>query len=243
MGPLEDFSDERWKAWCIHCGATTWDAPFNEDHVPSRALLDRPLPDYPPTVAICAACNNRLSVDEEYLRVFLCCVMSGTCDPDELERRGHDKVARALRRNGRLAAEMRAARTEPAHFDEPAIVTWNPDLSRLIPPLLKNARGHFMYEMGEPPDGDPVHVGAVPLACLTPEQRVSFEAVSLGSAWPEVGSRLMQRVAIPLDRRSGARPWSGWIEVQSNVYRYAIHELSAVRLVIREYLAFEAVWG
>lgn len=242
MGPLEDYSDDRWKAWCIHCGATAWDADFSEDHVPSKALLDRPLPEYPPTVAICAACNNRLSVDEEYLRVFLCCAMSGTCDPDELDQLGHDKVARALRRNGRLLAEMRTARTELRHSDESATVTWRPDLSRLIPPLLKNARGHFMYEMGEPPEGEPAHLAVVPLACLTPEQRRAFETVSLGEAWPEVGSRLLQRVAIPLDARTGAQPWSGWIEVQPDVYRYAIHELSAVRLVIREYLAFEAIW-
>lgn len=239
MEGIDDFSDRRLKGWCIHCGASASGAEFTLDHVPSRSLLDRPLPDYAPTVPICGDCNNRLSRDEEYLRVFLTCVLEGTCEPDELR---DEKVARALRRNPRLAAEMRAARAEPGLFDDGRTATWRPDLSRLIPPLVKNARGHFMYELGEAPDGEPVSAVAAPLTALTAEQRAGFEAVSLGAAWPEVGSRMMTRVAWLTTGGEGPDMEDGWIVVQPDVYRYAIHEYRAVRMVLREYLAFEAVW-
>ena len=33
-----------------------------------------------------------------------------------------------------------------------------------------------------------------------------------------------------------------WIKVQNGIYRYAVDELSRVRIVLREYLAAEVAW-
>jgi hypothetical protein len=39
MENIEEFVDERNKAWCIYCGAWLTDVTTNEDHVPSKSLL------------------------------------------------------------------------------------------------------------------------------------------------------------------------------------------------------------
>ena len=89
---IEEFVDERQKAWCIYCGALLAAAETNKDHVPSKALLLKPHPENLPVVQVCTACNSDFSVDEEYLFLFLRCVLAGTTDPA-----GHNdaRVARA----------------------------------------------------------------------------------------------------------------------------------------------------
>ena len=60
-----------------------------------------------------------------------------------------------------------------------------------------------------------------------------------GLNWPEVGSRSMQRMAI------GEGQFGGWVEVQRDVYRYAVMqtpEQILVRTVLRDYLATEVSW-
>jgi hypothetical protein len=41
MEYIEDFSDERLKAWCIQCGAPATEVELTRDHVPSKSLLSR----------------------------------------------------------------------------------------------------------------------------------------------------------------------------------------------------------
>jgi len=81
LEPIEDFTDERHKAWCIHCTATLAGIETNWDHVPTKSLLDRPLPAHVPQVEICRSCNTGFSLDEEYLVTFLSCVLSGSTEP------------------------------------------------------------------------------------------------------------------------------------------------------------------
>lgn len=235
MDYIHPCSDTRHDAWCIHCGkAKDESTAFTRDHLPTKSLLDQSLPKNLPTLDICGQCNNSLSQDEEYLRLILTCVLEGTCEPDELQ---DQKAARALRRNGQLLEQLRSAKTEYQTLGGQQQVVWQPDESRLLPPLIKNARGHFKYELAERAEGDPSSAVAIPLISLEADARSAFEAVSIGNGWPEVGSRMMNRMI------TGIGLSDGWIVVQPGVYRYAIHEYSAVRIVIREYLAFEAVWN
>lgn len=230
MDYIEPFADFRHALTCIHCGAPKDGRSFTRDHLPTKSLLDRPFPANLATLDICSPCNNELSRDEEYLKVLLACIFAGTCEPEQ-----HDdpQVARALGRNGPLLASMRDAR----NTDLTGRVIWQPDFDRLLPPLIKNARGHFAYELAERPDCDPSVANAASLQSLDQSARAAFETVSVGSAWPEVGSRMLDRLV------SGRDFSDGWIVVQPGVYRYAIQECSAVRIVIREYLAFEAIWN
>ena len=230
---LDQFSDLRHRGWCIHCGTAKGSCSFTRDHVPSKSLLDRPFPEELPVLDICGPCNNKFSADEEYLKILLACVFEGTCEPAELQ---DEKVGRALARNATLLADIRQARSEIEALDGKREIIWKPDYERLAPPLLKNAKGHYFYEMGEPIEGDPMQMGIAPLQTLDSKIRSNFEAASIGPGWPEVGSRMMNRLL------SGVDMEGGWVVVQPDVYRFAIHEHRAVRIVIREYLAFEAVW-
>lgn len=43
MREIEDFTDDRLKAWCIHCGDAIADVESNRDHVPTKSLLTKTL--------------------------------------------------------------------------------------------------------------------------------------------------------------------------------------------------------
>ena len=241
MERLEDCSDERNRAMCIHCWVGLNSGNANEDHVPSKCLLDRPLPDYPPTVMICAACNASFSRDEEYLCVFLAAVISGDVDPDPSLFRS---AAASLKRSPGLRERIRRAQSQQLSLSGKSEILWYPELDRVNRVIVKNARGHVHHELGEPVAGAPSRVACWPVSGMSIGQRNTFERVSLGSGspvagWPEVGSRMMQRLA-------GVAPLAdGWIEVQGGVYRYAVIQDSTelvVRSLIRDYLATEVAW-
>ncbi len=85
---------------------------------------------------------------------------------------------------------------------------------------------------------------AAPLHTLSCEARSHFEKAPSSSAWPEVGTRAMQRMAISMGE--DAIIYSGWIEVQEGQYRYfafAEGEPVLVRIVIGGYQASEVIWG
>ena len=75
MYQINEFVDERQKAWCIQCRAGIGEVDTSRDHVPSKALLRKPYPDNLPVVNICVECNNGFSEDEEYLHLFLQCAL------------------------------------------------------------------------------------------------------------------------------------------------------------------------
>jgi hypothetical protein len=107
--------------------------------------------------------------------------------------------------------------------------------------ILKNARGHAYFELGEPMLDEPVHVRIRPFETLTPAEREEFETLGEQSEfalWPEVGSRMMTRLLTGEDL-SGP-----WVAVQEGVYRYAVSQGGGVlvRAVLSEYLATEVYW-
>ena len=64
MDPRKLFVDERMTGMCVYCGGQ----PDTRDHVPSRVLLDDPLPDNLPVVDACRACNESFSRTKSTLR-------------------------------------------------------------------------------------------------------------------------------------------------------------------------------
>ena len=236
MEPLKDYSDARNRGFCIHCGVGLDSRNATKDHVPSKCLLDRPLPDNPPAVTICAECNESFSRDEEYLCVLLAAVISGDANPDPSV---FPSAAASIKHSSGLRERItRAQRHQLPLFGE-AEILWEAELDRVNRVIVKNARGHALHELSEPVAGLPSRIACQPVNLLTVEQRSAFERISLGSLWPEVGSRMMQRVA-------GVAPLAnGWIEVQEGVYRYAVVQDPdgvLVRTLIRDHLATEVAW-
>ena len=187
-----DYSDVRDRVMCTHCGVGLDPGNANKDHVPSRCLLDRPLPDNLPTVAICTSCNVSFAKDEEYCFVFLAAVLSGDADPNPSRFRS---AASAIERSPRLRERIaRAQRHQLPLWGEPETL-WQPELDRFDRVIIKNARGHVLHELGEPVSGLPSRVMYWPISRMSADHRDTFEFVSLGTVWPEVGSRMMQRIA------------------------------------------------
>lgn len=227
------FVDERLLGVCAYCGGT----PDTRDHVPSRFFLDDPLPDNLPVVAACAACNQRFSLDEEYLACFLECVLVGSSDIKRVRR---EKVRRALSRNSRLAERIRSA----ARIDDNGALGWVPENNRVRNIVVKLARGHAAYELSVTQLDEPDEVDFFPLPVISECDRRAFENAGAGKArpWPEVGSRAFLRAC-------GAEPYTDqdgpWVVVQPGRYRYSVDQHGGVRVqfVLAEYLACIVDWA
>jgi hypothetical protein len=235
MRHFECFGDERNKGFCVHCGGPD----ETRDHVPSKVLLDEPLPANVFVSPACFSCNNGLAPDEEYVAALIECVIAGEVDPAKI---GRPKIASTLATSVRLADRLRKARRiENGH------PVFDVEQDRLRNVVMKLARGHAAYELNDPKHGeDPDHFWVRPLTAMTPAQRDEFEDhadpnnIQMG-LWPEVGSRMMNRLLI-VDNSAVFE--EGWLTVQEGRYRYKLnwHAGLDVRIVIREFLACQVVW-
>lgn len=237
MESLSDFSDQRQKVWCIHCGQWLGNVETNVDHVPTKALLREPYPPNLPVVRVCKPCNCSFSPDEAYLSAFLGSVLVGSTDPDvQLS----PSAGRILRHSQKLRMDIeRSKRTNLTLFGKPELV-WEADVERVRRVILKNARGHVLFEYGEPMLGPPTSIWFRPLMTLSDEERIDFESPPDGTCalWPEVGSRMMPRLVEGQDLRGA------WVIVQDGVYRYSLSIEGGIRVktILGEYLATEVCW-
>ncbi len=243
MEHIEDFSDERHKAWCIQCGKTlsSVKGESNKDHVPSQCMLDKEAPDNLPEVRICRECNTGFSSDEEYFVAFLGSVISGSADP---KGQAFKRSERILASNRKIQQAVESSLTVEKDAAGNERVVFMPDMERILRVIVKNARGHVYFEHGQPVFGEPDHVAAVPLELLSKDQADAFLNVDHGNAWPEVGSRMMERLAQTAFWGHDPDFVDGWVIVQPDVYRYTAIDDGrfVVRMIIREYLAAEVIW-
>ena len=238
MQRIEEFSDERQRSWCIHCARPLAGLETNEDHVPSKSLLTKPRPHHLPVVRICRACNTSFSLDEQYVVTLLSSVLAGSTEP---EKQPNASAARALAESPALRARIERSRTEYVTLRGETRILWKPDIDRIGRVALKNARGHAYFEYGEPMLDEPTHLWALPLESMTATERRDFEGLSdEGSlaSWPEVGSRMMTRLA------TGEDMVGQWVVVQEGVCRYSVQQHGGLRVrsVLFEYLATEVQW-
>ncbi len=251
MLELEDFSDNRLKQWCIHCNRAIASIEVNRDHVPSKLFLSKKMRergaeydkkgvkpyDYLPQVIICKRCNSGFSRDEVYLLCVLQAVFAGTLYPDP---KVNKEAYHLLRSNRDIVKLLKYGPDGQIPLfsgeNEPFVLYPDPDRIRRV--ILKNARGHAYHELSEAL-GEPTIVSFVPFSQLPEESKESFEDTGDGpSVWPEMGSRMMERIT------AGVDTVDGWIVVEEGKYRYFVDWSSCVtvRTVIWEYLATETIW-
>ena len=236
MKQVEDTADQRNKSWCIHCGSAIWTVLANRDHAPSKILLDEPLPANVPLMRVCQPCNSGFAEDEEYTAAFIGAVLSGSTLP---EAQVVERSERIFRGNSPLRARVEKSKKVELDLFDGEKLSWVPEIERIRRIVLKNARGHAYFELGEPMIGAPLSVWFGPLAVLDERQLQVFEDVTWpNGTWPEVGSRLMTRFC------TGEDLDDGWIIVQEGVYRYSVKQSGGlvVRIVMREYLGAEIRW-
>lgn len=241
MEQLRDFADSRLIDGCIYCGGM----PDTRDHVPSRSLLDAPLPENLPVVGACRKCNNGFSSHEEYFVCILETVLRGSTDAVR-----RPLVADILRRTPALRTRIDGARQERS-----GQVTFSIEVERVKTVLLKLLRGHAAFELNAVRRREPTAFAWGPLALLSNEQREWFEDVETPSLFPEIGSRSMQRVVVAqftfvgsdgAEHRRDALLINEWLEVQKGRYRYMAYEDHSgvhVKIVIDEYLYCYACWN
>ena len=245
MDQVKEFVDSRNKGFCIHCGESIRTAEANRDHVPTKGLLNPPYPENLPVVEVCRQCNAGFSSDEEYLIAFLGSVLSGSTRPDPVR---FPTAASILARSPLLGRRIDRSQTVQGNLSGDAKVLWGPELDRIERVIVKNARGHILYEIGEPMLGQPSHVWSCPIPTMGTQQVAQFENIPMLSVWPEVGSRMMMRGVLTFnDPENGQGVYidDGWQDVQDGVYRYAVVPLPGqvlVKTVIYEYMATEVVW-
>lgn len=243
MDYIEDCSDERLKGMCAQCGVWIGGENNSADHVPSKCLLSKSEgqsnDEYPanlPVIQTCLDCNKRTSKDEEYLWLFLHCVLAGSTEPEDHTA---PNVRRALKRHVGLREQIECSK-RLVSFGGDEIPIWAPELSQVNRVVLKNARGHAYYECGEPVLTKPEHVFAMPLMVMTEVERTRFEkGREFFRLWPEMGSRMMIRLV------TGQGMRNGWVVVQDGVYRYRVEQGDGllIKTVLHEYLGTEVYWS
>ena len=235
MDQIDEFVDERLKGVCIFCGES---AGGSRDHVPSKGLLRRPLPDNLPVVDVCGPCNKGFSADEEYFSLLLHSVLVGSTNP---EAHYDERIARGLRRHKTVRNRIEGGKVTRTTPSGAAQIEWTPEPDRVNRVVVKNARGHVCYEYGIPITAPPRLVGSLPLQVMSEEARSEFfDTGPLLSSWPEVGCRMMTRVVTGQDLND-----AGWIVVQEGVYEYSVDDWDSyirVRSKIHDYLGTVVCW-
>ena len=232
MDPRHLFLDSRLAGDnCVYCGSIA----DSRDHVPSKILLDDPLPHDLPVVKACSPCNSGFSLDEEYLACFVECVIAGSVNPELLSRQ---KIRSILSRKKDLAHRIISCKRD----SDNGTLLWEPELERVHNVVVKLAKGHAAYELF-PQCDEPEQLQVFPLIAISETEKDDFENMGSGdvSGWPEIGSRAFIRAC-------GAESFSDqpgpWIVVQPGRYRYAVDEYGGVlvRIVLAEYLACIVSW-
>lgn len=229
MKYFNNYADQRFNGQCVYCGA----APETREHVPPKVFLDRPYPENLPIVEACAECNNGFSIDEEYMASLLDCTISGTVDPDLIQR---ENIKRTLKKRPALALRLQNA--IKTNEDD---IMFDVEFERINNVVQKIAIGHVLFELNLLLSETP-KVTVSPFATLSEDQIHNFENIDfmMPNVLPEMGSRSMQRLIIAEDKVYN----EGWITVQADRYRYTViqSERVEVRMVFSEYLACQVAW-
>jgi hypothetical protein len=163
--------------------------------------------------------------------------MSGTTEPG---KQIIPSACRILEKSAALQTAINRSSSYTTIGGEQRLV-WKPDMARIERVVVKNARGHAFFEIGEPMLQKPTSVRVVPLEYMKDEEREEFErGYDPMGMWPEVGSRMMTRLLTGQDLTE-----HGWVLVQDGVYRYLAIQagLMTVRSVLYDFLATEVYWG
>ena len=242
MDQLRNFADSRLLNGCIYCGGPA----ETQDHVPSRVLLDRPLPTNLPVQSACFRCNNGFSSDEEYFACLLEVVRVGSTEPEQMTR---PVIAKILQRSPRLRSRIEAAKR-----CVDGQIAFEVENIRIKNVLAKLARGHAAYELSALCREQPSRFSWGPLSSLSETDLEWFEQAHIPELFSEVGSRGLQRLAVTqlvLQSPTGERVTTDllindWVDVQEGRYRYLVYddgtELRA-RIVLGEYLYCDISWS
>lgn len=229
MQQIKPLSDHRLENMCSYCG----EKAETKDHVPSRVLLDEPLPENLPIVPCCLKCNNDFSLDEEYFACAIECAQRGTTEINKLKR---EKVITILSRKKALQQEI-----ENSFIVQNGERMLQVERDRFLNVIIKLAKGHAKFENSEPRIENPYKIWMNSIVFMSESDIDTFLTPMPYNILPEVGSRALHNILFQNDRRV----FPNWIIVQDRIYQYLVTPnigLYFVRILICDYLALEIKW-
>ena len=221
INPAE-YIDQRIASVCCYCGDSN---PLTVDHIPAKVFLDEPYPSQLPTVKACAKCNEKASMDEEYVACFLEALACGSTNDEVLERK---KIVSALNH----APGLRRKIQDSLHFEEtPCYTDVSEFFSRYRTIVEKSAIGFSRWYGGIV--AIPVDVKTFLLDQLPAKSFEQFNNVANlhHEVYPEVASRLLHIIA---ETNSTSVKWEIF---QPERFRVAIWQRThgiEIRMVFRE---------
>lgn len=204
------------------------------DHVPPRALLEKPYPANRKIVYACDAHNNWYSDDERYVRDALHQASFSELSLAKLREGGI--VARSLDHSPLLKARIQGSFNPDGNF--------RPEISRFLRVFNKIARGLWYLKFQRFPREEGFQSIAVEHFKRLPAwllQVVEHSPSSLRS-WAEVGTSALERQA---------RFWPGtpvptpkpWIVVQPEVFEYMFTRLPNSKQMVCVMRLYRTIWG
>ena len=162
--------------------------------------------------------------------------MSGNTNP---KNQVIKKAATKFRENASLRARIDKQETQYETQGGEQHSVWMPELNRIRAVVVKNARGHFYHELGEPLMSVPDEVFIAPISSMDASSLEKFANDQPLVSWGEVGSRWNRRVLT-----ESIFDELGFAVVQPNVYKFKVHTNEArVDTVIRDYLFTSVSWS
>ena len=225
---------------CIHCCDGIDPEKTTKEHIPSKCLLKEPYPEELMVMKACQKCNASFSRDEEYFSALLAAVLAGSTDPAKQKT---PKDSRRFAKQPALRARIEKSKIVTRTLFGETEIVFMPELGRIENVVVKNARGHALYELDRAIFSKPDYVSCTPLQSFTQEQRFEFEDGPV--IWEEVGTRMFMRQCYSFDPSQSDMQGS-WVIVQKDVYRFLASGSGdglLVRSVIEEYLATEVYWN
>ncbi len=228
MKIIEHYTQEFFLGACIYCGSKA----DTREHTPPKVFLDKPYPAELPVVGACKKCNQGFSQDEEYMACFIEFVISGSADPDSVQR---SMVKRALKHSEKLRSRLASAKKIVD-----GRVFFEMEEERVSRVAKKIAVGHIYFELGLIADMRELDVMINPIITMNEKELIEFNSINW-NLYPEVHSRALTRMI-----EGGDESYNhGWLVVQDGRYQYAVIQNSGcteVRIIFSEYLACQVIW-
>ena len=92
--------------------------------------------------------------------VFIAVVLAGSANPENIQ---DTKIKIILQRNSVLKKKLERFRIETVILYGEREILWQPDFEKISRVILKNAKSHFMYELGVPMLEEPAFINVKPL--------------------------------------------------------------------------------
>lgn len=221
---------------CPYCGCVLDSSNITVDHIPSKALIDKPYPPNLAAIPCCQSCNRSFSSDEEYASVLLECVKHQSFNPNDFSRKS---IQRTVLHTPSLMETVRRR----VLFESKDKFTIAPDDDRFKMVLLKLVKAHLRFEDSLFLISDDnirlsfYNINSMPVSDVT-----RFLTPFSSTLLPEVGSRALESaMVIHGEDARLIRYCSPWISYQKDTYLFCVASTGdKVKILLHDYLCVYA---